>query len=1031
MQNRKPHSQKAPQTGHSIFGTILFSLLAVLAVEFLLLTFAVHATRLGPQLNQNAEDILAMQVDNRSRYLQSIFHDAQELTSLSDTINGLTQQLLDEGEISLSTLDSSSDAAYPLLEAAAPELISTLRIKSVTGVFLILNTHDLDKRKQDSLMPAIYLRDLDPDAAPSQRNADLTFVRAPAQLVQSLSIATDNSWSPTIRYRALGNRGFLYPPFQAAYKDGASLAASDYGHWTSQSYLVPGDTHEAIAYSQPLILPDGTVYGVIGVELLADYLWENLPCSELQNNGTYFLAVTDTEELSASELQLCPVLRSHCDGQPGSADESLTLRLHSAHTRRYLFSNTLYIASVSPLNLYSRNAPFSGKHWLLVGSVPAVQLFAFAQRLKQLFSFIMLITLAVGFVCSWLVSRRLARPVAKLSAEVAAAEADSSAIPHLSATGIRELDQFSSAFTQLSKDVLDSSTRFLRIMKLASAELGGYELRDDSVYVTDNFFSMLGLAQEQPDSLTPKAFRALMGTLEQRWFYRLSPANNKVFAIPQPDGSTHYITLRVTHILGESASEVGLAEDMTTTVLEQQRIEHERDYDTLTGLYRRRAFDRACEALFQQPEKLGCAALLMMDLDNLKQINDTYGHDWGDQYIRQTGQCFAANTPANTICSRLSGDEFLIFFYGYQDQAQLRAQLELLSAALQRSVSILPNGKQLHISISGGIAWYPTDGHDLLTLKKYADFAMYQVKHSRKGELLEFDPEVYRTSLQERRCHEEFRRLINEELISYHFQPIIDAKDGSVFAYEALMRVDLPTLHSPADVLRLAREENCLHEVERITFFCASSAYQALENAGKVVPSALLFINSIASQYLTPDELSEYSARYASILPRIVIEITEEECLDPKALRIKQTPKVRKGSAAKPPKAARPGAADLDDYGSGYSNERSLLELSPNYIKIDLSIIRSIDTDANKRQIVSNTVSYAHQRGMKVVAEGLETADEVRTVLSLGVDLLQGFFLAMPQVEPGGASEESLAVIAEMHSQSDESQISIFGGDKQ
>ena len=337
MQNRKPHSQKAPQTGHSIFGTILFSLLAVLAVEFLLLTFAVHATRLGPQLNQNAEDILAMQVDNRSRYLQSIFHDAQELTSLSDAINGLTQQLLDEGEISLSTLDSSSDAAYPLLEAAAPELISTLRIKSVTGVFLILNTHDLDKRKQDSLMPAIYLRDLDPDAAPSQRNADLTFVRAPAQLVQSLSIATDNSWSPTIRYRALGNRGFLYPPFQTAYKDGASLAASDYGHWTSQSYLVPGDTHEAIAYSQPLILPDGTVYGVIGVELLADYLWENLPCSELQNNGTYFLAVTDTEELSASELQLCPVLRSRGAAlcfRP--AAEAAVLLHHADHAGRWL-----------------------------------------------------------------------------------------------------------------------------------------------------------------------------------------------------------------------------------------------------------------------------------------------------------------------------------------------------------------------------------------------------------------------------------------------------------------------------------------------------------------------------------------------------------------------------------------------------------------------------------------------------------------------------------------------------------------------
>ena len=932
MQNRKPHSQKAPQTGHSIFGTILFSLLAVLAVEFLLLTFAVHATRLGPQLNQNAEDILAMQVDNRSRYLQSIFHDAQELTSLSDTINGLTQQLLDEGEISLSTLDSSSDAAYPLLEAAAPELISTLRIKSVTGVFLILNTHDLDKRKQDSLMPAIYLRDLDPDAAPSQRNADLTFVRAPAQLVQSLSIATDNSWSPTIRYRALGNRGFLYPPFQAAYQDGASLAASDYGHWTSQSYLVPGDTHEAIAYSQPLILPDGTVYGVIGVELLADYLWENLPCSELQNNGTYFLAVTDTEELSASELQLCPVLRSHCDGQPGSADESLTLRLHSAHTHRYLFSNALYIASVSPLNLYSRNAPFSGKHWLLVGSVPAVQLFAFAQRLKQLFSFIMLITLAVGIVCSWLVSRRLARPVARLSAEVAAAEADSSAIPHLSATGIRELDQFSSAFTQLSKDVLDSSTRFLRIMKLASAELGGYELRDDSVYVTDNFFSMLGLAQEQPDPLTPKAFRALMGTLEQRWFYRLSPANNKVFAIPQPDGSTHYITLRITHILGESASEVGLAEDMTTTVLEQQRIEHERDYDTLTGLYRRRAFDRACEALFQQPEKLGCAAL-------------------------------------------------------------------------QRSVSILPNGKQLHISISGGIAWYPTDGHDLLTLKKYADFAMYQVKHSHKGRMCDFDIGSYHQEAYAAQTQQDFELLLQEELVSYHFQPIYSARSGRVAAYEALMRVDLPTLHSPAQVMQLAHETGRLYEIERITVFHSSEIFQRMQAQGLLQSDALLFINSIANVSLTVEDVEEYAQRYPELLKRLVVEITEQEDLDRACLERKRNVPGFSGSFA------------LDDYGSGYSNELNLLELSPRYIKIDISIVRGIDTDRDKQQIVSNIVAYAHARSMQLIAEGIETEAQLRTVIGLGVDLLQGYYLSRPAAVPAPIAPAAQAVIDQLEHQ--------------
>ena len=592
MQNRKPHRQKAPQTGHSIFGTILFSLLAVLAVEILLLTFAAHATRLGPQLNQNAEDILAMQVDNRSRYLQSIFHDAQELTSLSDTINGLTQQLLDEGEISLSTLDSSSDAAYPLLEAAAPELIST-----------------------------------------------------------------------------------------------------------------------------------------------------------------------------------------------------------------------------------------------------------------------------------------------------------------------------------------------------------------------------------------------------------------------------HYITLRITHILGESASEVGLAEDMTTTVLEQQRIEHERDYDTLTGLYRRRAFDRACDALFQQPEKLGCAALLMMDLDNLKQINDTYGHDWGDQYIRQTGQCFAANTPASTICSRLSGDEFLIFFYGYQDQAQLRAQLELLSAALQRSVSILPNGKQLHISISGGIAWYPTDGHDLLTLKKYADFAMYQVKHSHKGRMCDFDIGSYHQEAYAAQTQQDFERLLQEELVSYHFQPIYSARSGRVAAYEALMRVDLPTLHSPAQVMQLAHETGRLYEIERITVFHSSEIFQRMQVQGLLQSDALLFINSIANVSLTVEDVEEYAQRYPELLKRLVVEITEQEDLDRACLERKRNVPGFSGSFA------------LDDYGSGYSNELNLLELSPRYIKIDISIVRGIDTDRDKQQIVSNIVAYAHARSMQLIAEGIETEAQLRTVIGLGVDLLQGYYLSRPAAVPAPIAPAAQAVIDQLEHQ--------------
>lgn len=1015
---RKP-SDHVPHV--TIFHTILRSMLWILFIEIALLVGILYLCRINTNLEQNAVDILQIQTENRQNYLQGQMLDAQDLSSLAGKINAVTQAMLDDGEISLDTLDSGSDAASPLLLSIGDSLISSMRHRPVTGIFVVLNTHDLDTRKKGEPLPCLYLRDLDPNSSPSQRNSDLMLVRAPAQVVQSLYIATDTSWTPSINYGANGCSGFLYPVFQAAYHGNGELDAADYGHWTSSPYTLSGDDHSAIAYTIPLILDDGTVYGVLGVEILESYLQALLPGTELQNDssGTYLLGVASNSAIGKDDLTVSVISASPAANAPQQSYDQ-TLLLKPSKRGGYQSDSPLGLchAAVAPLTLYNRNAPFSNEQMLLIGSVPVSALYAFSGYVLRFLIIAVLVVLTAGLFSSLVLARKLSRPISRLSDEVAHARESRSSIPMLSATGIIEFDRFSSAFTQLGREVLDTSTKFLRIMDMASVELGGYELRSapDSIYVTDNFFDLLGMPGVDADNLTAQSFRELLQRFERSCPHSPAPDGAMLYHIRLPSGKERYLRIETTH---EDGTQVGLAEDATANTLEKLRIEHECDYDTLTDLYNRRAFHRICAEFFCSPEKLGHAALLMFDLDNLKQINDTFGHDWGDEYIRRTGECFAKNAPARTVCARISSDEFSALFYGYNDQDTLRADIRALKAALEHSVVQLPSGRELRVSVSGGIAWYPESSTNLITLRKYADFAMYQVKLSRKGELLEFDPEVYRTSLQERRCHEEFRRLINEELVTYRFQPIIDAKDGSVFAYEALMRVDLPTLHSPADVLRLAREENCLHEVERITFFCASSAYQALENAGKVVPSALLFVNSIASQYLTPDELSEYSARYASILPRIVIEITEEECLDPKALRIKQT---IRGSS---------GAFALDDYGSGYSNERSLLELSPNYIKIDLSIIRSIDTDANKRQIVSNTVSYAHQRGMKVVAEGLETADEVRTVLSLGVDLLQGFFLAMPQVEPGGASEESLAVIAEMHSQSDESQISIFGGDKQ
>ena len=990
--------------GRSIFHTIFLAMLSVLFIETLLLLIVLYLSRVGERLNQNAIDLLQKQVENRSSYLESVMLDNQNLSSLSDKINTAAESLRESGLIDMEHLGDNSNACLPLMEAIDSDLIEELRSHSATGLFVLFNTQDLSRREIHSDIPCIYLRDLDPDAPASDRNADLLLLRAPAAMVKSMGISTDRAWTPALSYRGLGTSGILYPSFQAAYEDHAQLSASDYGHWTITSYTLTGDDHPAIAYTIPLILSDGTVYGVLGIEMTTAYLQSLLPFWELQNEqaGSYLLA-SHTGNLQDPEVSLSAACCSTGTGMEAYNPEDTLLLTHKNRQQFLLINHgKRYYAALAPLSFYNRNAPFSSEQWLLIGTVELRQLFSFSNHVILLLGLNILLMLIVGLICSLICSRRLARPISRLSAEVAAVQKNRRTIPNLSLTGIRELDQFSTAITTLSRDILMTSTKFLRIMDMASVELGGYEIRFDtgSVYFTDNFFSMLGVNSEESTVLTPVQFQEQLQSFTASCPHTSSPSGGRVYRIVRPNGETRYLRMEVRQ---EGQAQFGLIEDVTMTTFERLRIEHERDYDTLTGLYNRQAFQRESEALFSEPKQLKHAALLMLDMDNLKYTNDTYGHDWGDQYIRQAGRCFADYTPKDTLCARISGDEFHLLFYGYESQDEIRKVLTNLREQLHQQSLPLPDGKVLHLSISGGIAWYPEDGTQLDILKKYADFAMYQIKHSRKGALGEFDLGSYNQEVYSVQARLDLHRLIKNEMLSYHFQPIVSARTGQIVAYEALMRSMLPTLKSPDTIMKLAREENCLHDIERITMFKATEAYLSLQERGLIRGTELLFVNSIASQHMTDEENQEYCRRFAAIQKQIVIEITEEEMLDPASLEVKRgTP-------------GFPGTFALDDYGSGYSSEKNLLELSPKYIKIDLSIIRGIDTDPDKQQIVANIVAYAHPRKMLIIAEGLETPEEIHKVLELDVDLLQGFCLARPAAIPGSVHSDALDVIYDFY----------------
>lgn len=251
----KARSKPTEKRERSVFSTIFISVLVILAVEVTLLIGSIAVSRVPQQLDRNAEDILAKQVENRSSYLGDFLVQAQNLGDMPNRINEKTEALLTSGQISKDTLGQSSASSEPLLEAIADDLVTQLRSSSMTGVFVVLNTCDLDARKTNGRLPGIYLRDLDPDAAASERNEDLMLSFAPAGIVKSMRISTDSCWQPALDYEELDD--FVYQPFMTAYQDGGKLLMAQYGRWTTSPYVLPGDKREAIAYAQPLILPDG------------------------------------------------------------------------------------------------------------------------------------------------------------------------------------------------------------------------------------------------------------------------------------------------------------------------------------------------------------------------------------------------------------------------------------------------------------------------------------------------------------------------------------------------------------------------------------------------------------------------------------------------------------------------------------------------------------------------------------------------------------------------------------------------------
>lgn len=938
------------------------------------------------QLENNSFAILNERVINRKNYLQNeMIQRWSNIRPTVDCVNKLTDEVLQDYGQNYTDIRFDGEAATEIIRRCADPLISMMRQNSVTGVFLILNGQDGEERKEGETQrkAGIYIRDLDPSSN-SEDNSDLLLERAPSAITQDLGISLDSGWIPQFVMELNNSAEYFYRPFQAAFRY-PETSCTDLGYWSRPFYLNDGDAVSVISYSVPLVSRNGVPYGVLGVDIAIDYLRGQTPYAELapDEKGGYLIAVDENggEDLSFyNVVSSGPLLERLLGSKEMTSFERDPARDNSYRLTGGDSALGEVFGCIQYFDIYNTNTPFANERWALIGVMEGSELFSFSSHVKSSLFAAMLISLFIGGFSVFLTSSFLTRPIAALVKKVK--NSDPSERVRLDKINVQEIDELSSAIELLSLHVADFASKLSQILELVDFPIAAFEYVKNSrqVFYTGRFYELFGLEPAKFRDQSSELFIKNMEKIERNLESVSQNGEIRVYKIEEQGGSCRWVRIK---FLEDEEKILGVAADITSEIIEKRKIEYERDYDSLTNLLNRRAFHAQLHEKFKQPDKLGTSALIMMDLDNLKYINDTFGHDYGDGYI-----CAAANVlkkfiPYRALVARMSGDEFYVFLYGYPDKESVRGVIENIKAALMDASMALPDGKSFKLRASAGVAWYPDDTPFYEQLFRYADFAMYKIKNSTKGEFKEFDLASYQNESYLLHGKGELNKLIDEELVDYCFQPIVDVRTGKTFAFEALMRSKLPSLKSPQEILTLARSQFKLYQIERLSWF---KAMKDVCEQKEAFGDCKIFINSIPNQVLSEEDFHNFEEKFSGNLDRLVVELTEGE-RESAEFTDKKKEYIKRWN----------GEIALDDFGTGYNGEAMLLTMIPDYVKIDMSIVRDVDTDHNRREILRNLVAYSHERNIKVIAEGVETEREMAALIEEGVDYLQGYYIGAPK----------------------------------
>jgi diguanylate cyclase (GGDEF)-like protein len=416
-----------------------------------------------------------------------------------------------------------------------------------------------------------------------------------------------------------------------------------------------------------------------------------------------------------------------------------------------------------------------------------------------------------------------------------------------------------------------------------------------------------------------------------------------------------------------------------------EQIEKLALYDALTGLANRRLFQDRLEQAFLSAQRNATGfALMLLDLDRFKEINDTLGHQTGDAVLEHFAARLKDVARASDTVARLGGDEFALVLQGAADSANALFVAERIRRALDDPFVV--DGMTLQLETSIGIAIFPRHGEDAEQLLKHADIALYASKDSHV-------PVVYATEHDQHSADglglvaQVPKALENGELV-VHYQPEVDLETGETRRVEALVRWQHPErgLLLPEAFIPLARQSALVRPITRFVLDAALAQCRAWQDAGIDVGVAVNLAGRDLADARLEEEVSDALRRWKVEPGLLELEI-------PESAIISERERLQKMLARLSERGVR---VAVDDFGSGYASLGHLKQLPVDVLKIDESFVQNVAHDGEDQAIVRSTIDLAHSLGLAVVAEGVESEDVLERLRALGCDLVQGFFLAHP-----------------------------------